>query len=91
MHHSRTRRSFAIILALCLLITMLPFHFAVEAEAAINLNSLTCSSFISNATARNYIDTMMRYYINSNSNLQSTLNNGQDVIFMFEGDRKSVV
>ena len=85
MRHIRTRRSFAVILALCLLLTMLPFHYAVEAEAAVNLNSLTCSGFISNSTARNYIDTMMRYYINNNSNLQNTLNNGLSVVFMFEG------
>ena len=46
---------------------------------------LTCSSYISNATARNYIDKMMNYYITTYSSLKSALSSGQAVVFMFEG------
>jgi hypothetical protein len=56
----------------------------VEAKA-VNYSSLTCAEFISNPTARNYIDTMMQYYLDNNSKLRSTLDNGLSVIFMFEG------
>ena len=85
MQTTHTRRSFAIILALCLLITILPMHYAVEAEAVSGVNSLTCASFISDPIRQNYIDTMMRYYINNNSNLANTLDDGDSVVFMFEG------
>ena len=87
MRYTRGKRIWAMILTLCLILSMIPtFVSQVEVEAnALSVSSLTCSGFISNATARNYIDTMMRYYINNNSNLQSTLNSGKDVIFMFEG------
>ena len=80
-----SRRFWACILALCMIISLIPTHFYIEAEAVSGVNSLTCSSFISNPIAQKYIDTMMRYYINSNSSLQSTLNNGNSVVFMFEG------
>ena len=87
MKYTRGKRIWAWILTLSLFLGMIPaFVSQVEVEAnALGLSSLTCSNFISNATARNYIDTMMRYYITNNSNLQSTLNSGKDVIFMFEG------
>ena len=80
-------RFITIILTICLALSLIPaFLSSTEVEAnALSVNSLTCSSYISNVTARNYIDKMMKYYINSNSTLQSTLNNGQPVVFMFEG------
>ena len=49
------------------------------------LSNLSCASFISNATHREYIDTMMRYYISSNTSISSSLDNGKSAIFMFEG------
>ena len=80
------KRALSLLLMVCLLLALFPVAMAVmEAEAIGGVNSLTCSGFISNSTARNYIDTMMRYYINSSSTLQSTLNNGNSVVFMFEG------
>lgn len=81
-----TKRFLAVTLMVCMLLTSLPFalpHSHVEAVGGVN--SLTCAGFISNSTARTYIDTMMRYYINSSSTLQSTLDNGNSVVFMFEG------
>ncbi|MBQ7134431.1 MAG: hypothetical protein IJO20_08070 [Ruminococcus sp.] len=79
-------RTVSLILTVCILLTIYPFTSSViVADAIGSVNSLTCSGFISNATARNYIDTMMRHYINSSYTLQSTLDNGQSVVFMFEG------
>ena len=87
MNNRVMKRLTALVLAVCLLLALLPVMATeLEVEAnALSVSSLTCSAYISNATARSYIDTMMRYYINSNSTLQSTLNNGQPVVFMFEG------
>ena len=85
MKQTLGKRICAIALALCLLIALIPVSMPVEAEAVSGLNSLTCASFISNTTRQNYIDVMMKYYINSESSLQSTLNNGKSVVFMFEG------
>ena len=80
-------RFVSVLLMVILVLSLIPAimnHTQVEADA-LNVSSLTCSAYISNATARKYIDTMMKYYINSNSTLQSTLNSGQPVVFMFEG------
>ncbi len=86
MKHKFFRRVLVLVLTLCLTLTMLPMGLHVaDVEAVSGVNSLTCAGFISNSTARSYIDTMMKYYINSSSTLQSTLNNGNSVVFMFEG------
>ncbi len=83
------QRGWSMLLVICLLISMFPAFVStveIEAEAAISgLDSLTCASFISNSTRRNYIDTMMRYYINNYSSLSGALSNGKSVVFMFEG------
>ena len=81
------KRILSMVLAVCMVLSLIPtFVSEVEVEAnALSVSSLTCSAYISNATARSYIDKMMKYYITSSSTLQSTLNNGQCVIFMFEG------
>lgn len=78
-------RLLAMVLTLCLLLALVPVYMPVETEAVSGVSSLTCAGFISNATRRNYIDVMMKYYINSSDSLQSALNNGKSVIFMFEG------
>ena len=85
MSMGNSRRFWAIVLTICMMVSLIPIHFSVEAEAVSGVNSLTCSGFISNPIAQKYIDTMMRYYINSSSSLQTTLNNGLSVVFMFEG------
>lgn len=89
MRHTIGRRIWSMLLVICLVVSLLPAFVAqveIEAEAAISgLNSLTCSSFISNATRRNYIDTMMKYYINNYSSLSGALTAGKSVVFMFEG------
>ena len=79
------KRFLAMVLTLCLLLALIPVYQPVEVEAALDFSSLTCSSFISNSIAQKYIDTMMKYYINNNSSLQSTLTSGKSVVFMFEG------
>ncbi len=48
-------------------------------------SQLTCSGFISTVSHRNYIDMMMKYYINSSTALQNALAGGQAVLFIFEG------
>ena len=83
MKHTMKSRIWAILLAACLLVGLIPMGSPVEAEAVGGISNLTCASFISNEKHRTYIDTMMRYYINNNSNLQNTLNNGLSVVFMF--------
>ena len=81
-----SKRMLAIVLTICLVAALIPISMPVEAEAAISgVDSLTCANFISNATRQNYIDVMMKYYINNYSSLQSALNNGKSVVFMFEG------
>ena len=80
------KRAVSVLLMVCMLLAAYPITVPLmETEAVGGVNSLTCAGFISNATARNYIDTMMRYYINNNSVLQNTLDNGKSVVFMFEG------
>lgn len=78
-------RIWGLLLSVCLVISSIPVFIPVEAEAVSGVNSLTCAGFISNPTRQNYIDVMMKYYINNNSSLQSTLNSGKSVVFMFEG------
>ncbi len=73
------------LLAIVLVLSMVAVFVPVRVSAAIDVSGLTCADFISNVTARTYIDTMMQYYISSNSNLQSTLSSGKSVVFMFEG------
>ena len=82
------KRFLSILLVFCLLLGMIPAfvsHVEVEVSAVSGVDSLTCGGFISNSTRRNYIDTMMKYYINSYSKLQTALNSGKSVVFMFEG------
>ena len=82
----KLKRLLALTLALALVLALIPVALpAVEAEAAIDLSSLTCADYISNAIARSYIDTMMRYYINNYSSVSNALSNGLNAIFMFEG------
>lgn len=85
MKQSIIKRILALVMTLCLMIGLVPVFVSVEAEAVSGVNSLTCAGFISNPTRQNYIDVMMKYYINNNSSLQSTLNSGKSVVFMFEG------
>lgn len=89
MRHTIGTRVWSMILVICLILGLLPAfvsHVEVEAEAAISgLDSLTCAGFISNTTRRNYIDTMMKYYINNYSSLSGALTSGKSVVFMFEG------
>ena len=80
------KRVMGLVLTFCLVLTMIPISLSInDVEAVSGVDSLTCSSYISNSIARNYIDKMMRYYINNNSSLRSTLDNGLSVVFMFEG------
>lgn len=80
------KRIIASILAVVCLLSCLMFAPAsVNAVAVDELASLTCGSFISNVTHREYIDTMMRYYISANASVSNALDNGKSAIFMFEG------
>lgn len=54
-------------------------------STGIDLSGLTCQKFLTNETHRNYIEMMLKYYINVNSKIQSALLDGQSAIFMFEG------
>lgn len=81
------KRVLVLVLTFCMVLTMIPLSFSThnDVEAISGVNSLTCANYISNSIARNYIDKMMRYYINNNSSLRNTLDNGLSVVFMFEG------
>ena len=85
MKLSVSKRIISAVLILCILFSLVPVFHAVEAKALSGIDSLTCADFISNSTACNYIDVMMRYYLNNNSKLRNTLDDGLSVIFMFEG------
>lgn len=85
MKYKAYKRIGAFLLSVCLIASLLPTVMPVEAEAVSGVNSLTCAGFISNPIRQNYIDVMMKYYINNNSSLRSTLDNGKSVVFMFEG------
>ncbi len=88
MKYQCRRRTLSFLLAVCMLFGLLPIvacHTHVEAEAISGVNSLTCAGFISSPIAQKYIDTMMRYHLNSNTTLQNSLNNGNSIVFMFEG------
>ncbi len=75
------KRVMSFILACLLVIALFPVTAQVEAASG----SLDCSGFLSNASHRSYIESKMEYYLQKNSELQTALNNGQSVIFMFEG------
>lgn len=79
------RQILSLFLSVCLILGLIPVLIPVEANAVSGVDSLTCAGFISNPTRQNYIDVMMKYYINNYSSLQSTLNSGKSVVFMFEG------
>ena len=68
----------------CILSALMPLNITSAADGD-PFASLTCSSFISNSARREYIDTMMRYYLNSNPAIVTALDNGKSAIFMFEG------
>lgn len=82
-----TKRIMAMLLALCMIFGVVPapVRLQIEAEAVTGIGSLSCSGFISDTTRRNYIDVMMKYYLNNNSKLTTALDNGKSVVFMFEG------
>ncbi len=79
------RRILSFLLSLILLISANAFLLSTTVSADTDFSGLTCSSFISNTTQREYIDKMMRYYLSANSNLVTALDNGKSAIFMFEG------
>lgn len=85
MNKSPVKRILSLLMALCLMAGLLPVFAPVEAEAVTGIDDLTCASFISNTWHRTYIDTMMRHYLNTQSKLRTALDNGKNVIFMFEG------
>ena len=82
MKPSASKRIISAILVLCTLLSLVPVFQAVEAKAVSSIDSLTCSGFISNSTAQIYIDVMMRYYLNNNSKLRTTLDNGLSVVYV---------
>ena len=84
MKHLTGSRILAFVLTLCLLAALLPPYVAVEAEAA-SLDYLTCVDYVDDPDSQIYIDTMMRYYINTYSKLQTALNNGKSVAFKVAG------
>ncbi|MBR6562566.1 MAG: InlB B-repeat-containing protein, partial [Clostridia bacterium] len=77
-------RLIGLLLTIAVICSLCPAFSVVSADTD-EFASLTCSSFISNTTRRQYIDTMMKYYISSNSDIVTALNNGKSAIFMFEG------
>ena len=79
------KRMLSLLLALCLVLGMIPVLAPVEAQAVGGIDNLTCAGFISHTWHRTYIDTMMKHYLNTQSKLRTALDNGKNVIFMFEG------
>lgn len=80
----------SLVIALCMIVNIIPMpiqveDYIIEAKAVGGIDSLTCAGFISDSTRRNYIDVMMKHYLNTNSKLTNTLDNGYCVVFMFEG------
>lgn len=98
---STLKRSISLLLVWAILCSLLPVGvIAMNAEhsyskhslqetavspQALDLSGLSCDSFISNQEHRDYINMMLRYYINSDSKLQTALSNGLSVVFFFEG------
>lgn len=79
------KRLLSLLLALSLVLGAIPMLAPVEAQAVSGIDDLTCAGFISNAWHRTYIDTMMKHYLNTQSELRTALDNDKNVIFMFEG------
>jgi len=78
----------SVALVICLILNLIPLPVCdtvIEAKAVGGISSLTCAGFISDTTRQNYIDVMMQHYLNTNSKLTTTLDNGYCVVFMFEG------
>ena len=85
MKKSTVKRMLSFLLVFCLLLGLIPVFAPVEAQAIGGIDDLTCAGFISNTWHRTYIDTMMKHYLNTQSKLRTALDNGKNVIFMFEG------
>ena len=74
-------------------VSLLSQPFTVEASGSSSgsggnsttYSGLDCSGFISDPEARNYINTMMNYYIANYDEPQWDLAHGTSVVFMFEG------
>ena len=79
------KRMLSLLMALCLVLGVFPVMAPVKTQAVTGIDDLTCASFISNTWHRTYIDTMMKHYLNTQSKLRTALDNGKNVIFMFEG------
>ena len=98
---STVKRSISLLLVWAILCSILPvgatamnadhshsnhsLQETVVAPQALDLSGLSCDSFISNKDHRDYINMMLRYYINSDSKLQNALSKGLSVVFFFEG------
>ena len=85
MKNLSVKRVLSLLLVFCLLLGLIPVFAPVEAQAIGGIDDLTCAGFISNTWHRTYIDTMMKHYLNTQSKLRTALDNGKNVIFMFEG------
>ena len=79
------KRMLSVLMAFCLMLGVFPVMAPVKTQAVTGIDDLTCSGFISNTWHRTYIDTMMKHYLNTQSKLRTALDNGKNVIFMFEG------
>lgn len=78
------KRAFCVFLAVIMLVTVLSVS-TTTVSAVTDLSGLNCDSFISNSTAREYINTMINYYLTANPSIITALDNGKSAIFMFEG------
>ncbi len=78
------KRILSMLIAVMMLVTVFTIS-PMTVSAGPDLSAVTCSSFISNSTAREYIDMMMEYYLTANPNIVTAMDNGKSAIFMFEG------
>ncbi|MBQ4317374.1 MAG: SH3 domain-containing protein, partial [Clostridia bacterium] len=79
------QRILSVILAFTMIISVFVVMPMNQVSADTAFDNLTCSSFISNTTQREYIDMMMKYYLSANPDIVTALDNGKSAIFMFEG------
>lgn len=73
----------ALVLCFGLMMTMLPPP--AEAAAVYDYSLLNCRSWGANLAYADYMNKAMRFYIENNSSLRSSLNSGNTLVFAFEG------
>lgn len=78
------QRAVSILLALVMAVSLLPVQ-VMGAVEGINYSQLSCDTYVEDEGKRNYINQAMQKYLEKYEELRKTLEEGNAIIFFFEG------